>query len=68
MVFYNCVIVQGMNHYIVICLFKQGNFQDMGLTRAHYCHALKFSPSNIRALYGLFLATDVIVCMAYLSC
>jgi hypothetical protein len=66
-VFYFCVVVQGMNQYIVICLFKQGGFENMELARAHYCLALKLSPSNIRALYGLFLVRDVIVCMAYLS-
>jgi len=59
-VFYYCVIVQGMNQYIVICLFKQGGFENMELARAHYCLALKLSPSNIRSLYGLFLVRDVI--------
>jgi tetratricopeptide (TPR) repeat protein len=40
--------------------YTQGGFENMELARAHYCLALKLSPSNIRALYGLFLsATNI---------
>jgi hypothetical protein len=36
----------------------------MELARAHYCLALKLSPNNIRALYGLFLVRATVFCMA----
>jgi len=42
--------------------YTQGGFENMELARAHYCLALKLSPSNIRALYGLFLsATNIAI-------
>jgi hypothetical protein len=50
--------------HFVVCLFKQGGFENMELARAHYCLALKLSPNNIRALYGLFLVRVTVFCMA----
>ncbi|PNF28033.1 ER membrane protein complex subunit 2 [Cryptotermes secundus] len=42
--------------------YTQGGFENMELARAHYCLALKLSPNNIRALYGLFLsATNIAI-------
>jgi hypothetical protein len=45
----------------VVCVFKQGGFENMELARAHYCLALKLSPNNIRALYGLFLVRPIVL-------
>lgn len=35
--------------------YTQGGFENMELARAYYCQALKLNPSNLRALYGLYL-------------
>ncbi|KAM7293165.1 dolichyl-diphosphooligosaccharide--protein glycosyltransferase subunit STT3A [Ixodes scapularis] len=35
-----------------------GNFETMELARAYFAQAVKLNPNNIRALYGLFLASS----------
>ncbi|XP_017777613.1 PREDICTED: ER membrane protein complex subunit 2-like [Nicrophorus vespilloides] len=35
--------------------YTQGGFDNMELARSYYCQALKLNPTNIRALYGLYL-------------
>lgn len=37
--------------------YTQGGYDNMELAKAYYCQALKLCPSNMRALYGLFLTT-----------
>ncbi|KAI4457546.1 tetratricopeptide repeat protein [Holotrichia oblita] len=38
--------------------YTQGGTENMELARAYYCQALKLNPNNMRALYGLYLATS----------
>ncbi|GJQ69254.1 hypothetical protein Trydic_g6397 [Trypoxylus dichotomus] len=38
--------------------YTQGGMENMELARAYYCQALKLNPNNMRALYGLYLATS----------
>lgn len=40
--------------------FFQGGFDNLELAMAYYCQALKLSPSNMRALFGLFLVGMVL--------
>lgn len=35
--------------------YTQGGFDNLELAMAYYCQALKLSPSNMRALFGVFL-------------
>lgn len=35
-----------------------GNFETMELARSYFAQAVKLNPSNMRALYGLFLASS----------
>ncbi|EEB17578.1 conserved hypothetical protein [Pediculus humanus corporis] len=35
--------------------YTQGGYDNLEIARSHYCLAIKLSPNNIRALYGLFL-------------
>ncbi|KZC04191.1 PREDICTED: ER membrane protein complex subunit 2-B-like [Dufourea novaeangliae] len=38
--------------------YSQGGFDNMELAKAYFCQAAKLNPNNIRALYGLLLATN----------
>ncbi|XP_076245638.1 ER membrane protein complex subunit 2-A isoform X2 [Calliopsis andreniformis] len=38
--------------------YSQGGFENMELAKAYFCQAAKLNPNNIRALYGLLLATN----------
>ncbi|KAK6627843.1 hypothetical protein RUM43_002288 [Polyplax serrata] len=35
--------------------YTQGGYDNLEIARSHYCLAIKLSPNNMRALYGLFL-------------
>jgi hypothetical protein len=58
------VYMQNFAKCFVVSVFKQGGFENMELARAHYCLALKLSPNNIRALYGLFLVRATVFCVS----
>lgn len=34
-----------------------GGYENLELAKSYYCQSLKLNPNNMRALYGLFLAT-----------
>ncbi|XP_017762568.1 PREDICTED: ER membrane protein complex subunit 2-like isoform X2 [Eufriesea mexicana] len=38
--------------------YSQGGFENMELAKAYFCQAARLNPNNIRALYGLLLATN----------
>lgn len=38
--------------------YSQGGFDNMELAKAYFCQAAKLNPNNIRALYGILLATN----------
>ncbi|KAL4703197.1 hypothetical protein ACJJTC_004873, partial [Scirpophaga incertulas] len=38
--------------------YTMGGVENMELAKTYYCQALKLNPSNLRALLGLFLATN----------
>ncbi|XP_076279523.1 ER membrane protein complex subunit 2 [Lasioglossum baleicum] len=38
--------------------YSQGGFDNMELAKIYFCQAAKLNPNNIRALYGLLLATN----------
>ncbi|XP_053970689.1 ER membrane protein complex subunit 2-like isoform X2 [Hylaeus volcanicus] len=38
--------------------YSQGGFDNMELAKAYFCQAAKLNPNNIRALYGLLLASN----------
>ncbi|XP_066598925.1 ER membrane protein complex subunit 2-like isoform X2 [Prorops nasuta] len=38
--------------------YSQGGLENMELAKAYFCQAIKLNPNNIRALYGLLLATN----------
>lgn len=38
--------------------YTQGGFDNVELARAYYCQALKLNPSNLRALYGVYLSSS----------
>ncbi|XP_076391532.1 ER membrane protein complex subunit 2 isoform X1 [Megachile rotundata] len=38
--------------------YSQGGFENMELAKAYFCQAAKLNPNNIRALYGLLLASN----------
>ncbi|RZB40891.1 ER membrane protein complex subunit 2 [Asbolus verrucosus] len=40
--------------------YTQGGLENIELARSYYCQALKLNPKNMRALYGLYLATTAI--------
>jgi tetratricopeptide (TPR) repeat protein len=40
--------------------YTQGGLENIELARSYYCQALKLNPKNIRALYGLYLATTAL--------
>ena len=37
--------------------YTQGGYDNIELARAYYCQSLKLNPNNIRALYGVYLAS-----------
>lgn len=37
--------------------YTQGGYDNLEIARSHYCLALKLSPNNMRALYGIFLVS-----------
>ncbi|XP_011501222.1 PREDICTED: ER membrane protein complex subunit 2-A-like [Ceratosolen solmsi marchali] len=38
--------------------YSQGGYENMYIAKAYFCQAIKLNPNNIRALYGLLLATN----------
>jgi len=38
--------------------YTQGGLDNMEIARSYYCQALKLNPKNLRALYGLYLASS----------
>lgn len=38
--------------------YTQGGYDNMETAKAYYCQALKLNPNNLRALYGLYLASS----------
>lgn len=38
--------------------YSQGGFENMELAKAYFCQAARLNPNNIRALYGLLLASN----------
>lgn len=38
--------------------YSQGGFENIEQAKSYFCQAIKLNPSNIRALYGLLLATN----------
>ncbi|XP_044259193.1 ER membrane protein complex subunit 2-like [Tribolium madens] len=40
--------------------YTQGGLENIELARSYYCQAIKLNPKNMRALYGLYVATTAI--------
>ncbi|EEZ98669.1 ER membrane protein complex subunit 2 [Tribolium castaneum] len=47
--------------------YTQGGLENIELARSYYCQAIKLNPKNVRALYGLYIATTAIATSAKCS-